>query len=83
MDLTFQVPFGALSTAERSYPRSKVRARGLECQAVMAQEWPTGATWHPRSGAAAGRSYPASEVGAARRSHLASEAWGGDSEEPP
>ena len=47
---------------------------GLECQAAMVQERPRGATprprsvaaWRrhpaPRSGAAAGRSYPASEV---------------------
>ena len=41
---------------------SKVRGSGLECQAVMAQEWPTGATWHPRSGAAAERSYSTSEA---------------------
>ena len=29
-----------------------------ECQAAMAQEWPRGATPLPRSGAAAGKSYP-------------------------
>ena len=29
-----------------------------ECQAAMVQEWPRGATPLPRSGAAAGRSYP-------------------------
>ena len=32
---------------------------------------------------AAGRRYPASKVGAARRSHLAPEARGGSWEEPP
>ena len=57
--------------------------------------WPGGNTLHPRSGAwlrgdtlrlrpmAAGRRNPASKVGAARRSHLAPEARGGDPEEPP
>ena len=48
--------------AERSYPTSEVRGSGQECQAGTAQEWPRGATPHPRSGGAAGRSYPASEV---------------------
>ena len=48
--------------AERSYPTSEVRGSGRDCQAVMGQEWPGGATPHPRSGAAAKRSYPASEV---------------------
>ena len=48
--------------AAESYPTSEVRGSGLECQAVTAQEWPRGATVHPRSGAAAKRSYPASEV---------------------
>ena len=65
----------SLSTAERSYPTSEVRGSGLECQAVTAQErlrgatshwrsgaWPREATLLPRSVAAAGRSYPASEV---------------------
>ena len=37
---------------------SEVRGSGRECQAAMAQEWPRGATPHPRSGAAAERSYP-------------------------
>ena len=87
---------GALSAGERSYPISEVRGSGLECQAAMAQERPRGATLCPRSGAAAGRSYPASEVRAAterrhpasevraaKRSHLAPEARGGDPEEPP
>ena len=60
---------GALSVAE-SYPTSEVRGSGLECQAAMAQEWPREATPRPRSGAA-------------RRSHLAPEARGGDLEEPP
>ena len=35
---------------------------GQECQAAMVQEWPRGATLCPRSGVAAKRSYPASEV---------------------
>ena len=41
---------------------SEVRGSGLECQAATAQEQPRGATLHLRSGAAAERSYPASEV---------------------
>ena len=52
---------GALSTAKRSYPTSKVRGSSLECQAALAQEWPRGATLHPRS-VVAGRSYPESEA---------------------
>ena len=40
---------GALSAAERSFPTSEVRGSGLECQAVMAQEQPRGATPRPRS----------------------------------
>ena len=52
---------GALCGAERSYPTSKVRGSGLECQAAMVQERPRGATLRPRS-AAAERSYPVSEV---------------------
>ena len=64
---------GALSVAERSYPTSEVRGSGLECQAATAQERLRAATLCPRSGVAAGRSYPASEVGAAGRRHPASE----------
>ena len=41
---------------------SKVRGRSLECQAVMKQERPRGATLRLRPGMAAGRSYPASEA---------------------
>ena len=52
---------GALSTsgrdsqrtqhvAKRSYPTSEVRGSGRECQAVMAQEWPRGATPCTRPG---------------------------------
>ena len=47
---------GSLSAAKRSYPTSKVRGSGLECQAVSAQEWRRGTTLHLRSVAAAGRS---------------------------
>ena len=59
-------PTGAV--ASRSYPTSKVRGGGRECQAVTVQEQtlhvqgqgrrPRGATLHLRSVAAAGRSYP-------------------------
>ena len=45
---------------------SKVRGSSLECQAAKAQEQRKGATLHPRSGAAAERSYPASEFSGGR-----------------
>ena len=41
---------------------SEVRGSGRECQATMAQERPRGATLHPRSGGAAKRTYPESEI---------------------
>ena len=72
---------GSLSAAE-SYPTSEVRDSGPECQAVMAQELPGGATPCPRS-VAAGRRHLTSRSGAAGRSHLAPEARDGDPEEPP
>ena len=87
---------GTLSAAERSYPKSDVRGSGQVCQAATVQEWPRGATLHPRSGAAAERRHPASRSGpgpggailrlrsgAAGRRHLAHKARGGDPEEPP
>ena len=40
----------ALSAAERSYPASKVRGSGRECQAAMAQERPRKATQVPGQG---------------------------------
>ena len=46
----------------KSYPTSKVRDSGPECQAATAQEWPGGASLHLKSGVVAERSYPASEV---------------------
>ena len=52
---------GGMSACE--VPPVQGRGSGLECQAVMAQEQPRGATQRPRSGAAAGRRYPASEAG--------------------
>ena len=48
-------------SGKRSYPASKVRGGGKECQAVTAQEQPRGATPHPRSGAVAERSNPTSK----------------------
>ena len=36
--------------AQRSYPTSEIRGGGWECQALMAQEWPRGATPHLGSG---------------------------------
>ena len=41
---------------------SEVRGSGRECQAAAAQEQQRGANPRPRSGAAAERSYPVSEV---------------------
>ena len=62
---------------------SEVRDSGPECQAARAQERLGGATLHPRSGAAAKRRHPVSEVRvAAGRSYPASEASGGQ-EKPP
>ena len=49
------------SVAKRSHLSPKVRGGDGECQAATAQEWSRGATPHPRSGAAAGRSYPISK----------------------
>ena len=43
-------------------PSVQGRGSGLECQAAMAQEQARGATPHPRSGAAAERSYHTPEV---------------------
>ena len=40
---------------------SKVKGSGLECQAVMVQEWLRGATLRPRPGMTAERSYPMTE----------------------
>ena len=47
--------------AERTYPTSKVRGGGRECQAATAQERPRGATPRLRSGVAAERSNPTSK----------------------
>ena len=68
-------PHAREEAAKRSYPMSKVRDSGRECQAAKAQEWQRGATQvqgqgqrlggvspRSRSGEAAKRSYPASEV---------------------
>ena len=49
-------PHAQRAVAKRSYPMSKVKGSGLECQAVMVQERWRGATLHPSPGAAAGRS---------------------------
>ena len=47
--------------AVRSYPSPKVRGGDRERQGATAQEQQRGATPRPRSGAAAGRSYPTSK----------------------
>ena len=71
--------------AKRSYPTSKVRGSGRECQAATAQERPRRATPSLRSGEGdAERSYPASEVrGSDERSYPASQVRGGGREELP
>ena len=74
---------GALSAAERSYPTSEVRGSSLDCQAVMAQERPRGATLHPRSGLVAERSYPASKVSGSREETPCVEVTGSGQEELP
>ena len=80
-----------LSAAE-SYPTSKVRDSGPECQAAMVQEWLGGATPHPRSGAArrrnpapevravAGRSYPMFKAsgGKEKTPHVQGQGWPGE-----
>ena len=72
-----------LSAAERSYPTSEVRGRGLECQAATAQERPRGATQRPRLGRPGGAT-PRPRPGAVTlRSHPKPEARGGSWEEPP
>ena len=40
---------------------SEVKDSGRECQAVTVQEWPRGATPHPRPGVAARKSNPMSK----------------------
>ena len=49
---------------------SEVRDSGPECQAATAQDRPGGATPHLRSGAAAERSYPVSEVSGSQEETL-------------
>ena len=74
----------ALSAAERSHPTSEVRDSGREYQTAMVQEQPRGVTPHPRSGGAAERRYPASEVrGGDERSNPASEVRGSDERSYP
>ena len=78
---------GTLSTAERSYSTSEVRAGGWEELTCIRGQGrrPRGATPLLRQEAGPERSHPASEVGAeAKRSHPAPEAKGfGRKEQPP
>ena len=68
-------PHARRVVAKRSYPTSEIRGSSRECQAARVQErprratqvqgqgrQPRGATPGPRSGAAAGRSYPTPEA---------------------
>ena len=93
-------PDAQRAAAKRNSPTSEVRGSSRECQAVMAQEGPRRATQvqgqrrqpggaipHPRSRAAAERSYPASEVRGSGQEELPHapmpKARGGSWEEPP
>ena len=77
-------PYARKVAANRSYPTSEVRGSSREYQTVTAQERPRGATPGPRSGGAAERRYPASEVrGGDKRSYPASEVRGGGWKEVP
>ena len=68
---------------ERSYPTSEVRVRGREDPMPEGRR-PRGVTPHPRSGAAAERRYPASEVsGSDKRSYPTFEVRGSGQEELP
>ena len=78
-----QLQTGSLSTGERSYPTSEVRGSGLECQAAKAQGRLRGAALHLGQWQLPGGDTTRPRSGAARRSHLAPEARGGDLEEPP
>ena len=71
-------PHAQRAVAMRSYPTSEVRGSGRECQIAKAQDRQRGATPRPRSGGAAERRYPESEVrGSDERSYPASEVRGG------
>ena len=70
----------AAAGAERSYPTTEVRGSGLECQAATAQGRPRGATLRPRSGVAAGRRHPESEVRGDGREELP--CFGGQGQQP-
>ena len=54
-------PHARGAAAKKSYPRSKVRGSGRECQAATVQERPRGAIPRPRPEAVAGRNYPTSK----------------------
>ena len=66
---------------------SKFRGSGRKCQTATAQEQPRGDTLHPRSGAAARRSYPTPPSlrpgAAAERSNPTPEARGSGREDQP
>ena len=69
-------PHARTAAAKRSYSTSEVRGRSWE-DPMPERRRPRGATPHPRSGAEARSSYPASEVrGSGGRSHPAPEARG-------
>ena len=74
---------GAPSAAERCHPTSEVRGRSQE-DPMPERQWPGGVTPRPRSGGAAKRRYPTSEVrGSNERSYPTSKVRGGGQEELP
>ena len=68
-DIVQAASTGAPSAAQRSHPTSEVRGRSRE-DPMPEGRWPRGATPHPRSGGAAERRYPASEVRAGGQEEL-------------
>ena len=72
------------AAAKRSYPISEVRGSSREHKTATVQERPRGATPRPRSGRAAERRYPESEVrGGDERSYPMSKVRGSGWEELP
>ena len=61
---------GALSMAERSYTTSEIKGRSRE-DPMPEGQWPRGVTPCPRSGVAAGRSYPTPEARGGGREEIA------------
>ena len=77
-------PHARRAAAKRSYPISEVRGSSREHKTATVQERPRGTTPRPRSGRAAERRYPESEVrGGDERSYPVSKVRGHGREEIP